>query len=42
MTADALSAQLRSLGIASVPVKAACANLLGCRKADLEHAMGKR
>lgn len=42
VTADALSAQLRSLGIASVPVKTGGTNLRGCRKADLEHAVGHR
>jgi S-DNA-T family DNA segregation ATPase FtsK/SpoIIIE len=42
VTSDALSAQLRGLGIPSVPVKVARVPGRGCRRADLEHAMGQR
>jgi len=41
-TADAVSAQLRDLGVPSVPVKADGTNLRGCRKAAVEAAMGMR
>ncbi len=41
-SADAVSAQLRDLGVPSVDVKAAGRNLKGCRKAAVETAMGMR
>ena len=41
-TADAVSAQLRDLGVPSVDVKAAGRALKGCRKAAVEQAMGRR
>lgn len=40
--ADAVSAQLRDLGVPSVDVKAGGRNLKGCRKAAVESAMGMR
>lgn len=40
-TADAVSAQLRDIGVASVQVKFAGRNLKGCRKADVEKALGR-
>jgi S-DNA-T family DNA segregation ATPase FtsK/SpoIIIE len=39
---DALSAQLRSLGVPSVDVKMAGRALKGCRRADVEAAAGSR
>ena len=41
-SADAVSAQLRDLGVLSVDVKAGGRNLKGCRKAAVESAMGMR
>jgi DNA segregation ATPase FtsK/SpoIIIE, S-DNA-T family len=41
-SADALSAQLRSLGVPSVDVKVAGRVLKGCRRADVEAAAGSR
>ena len=41
-TADAVSAQLRDLGVASVQVKRDGANKAGCAKTAIEHAMGMR
>lgn len=40
-TADAVSAQLRDFGVPSVGVKAGGRNLKGCKKADVERAMGR-
>lgn len=41
-TGDAVSAQLRDLGVPSVPVKVGGAGGRGCRKAAVEQAMGMR
>jgi S-DNA-T family DNA segregation ATPase FtsK/SpoIIIE len=41
-TADAVSAQFRDFGVPSVDVKASGRALKGCRKADVERAMGRR
>jgi DNA segregation ATPase FtsK/SpoIIIE, S-DNA-T family len=41
-TSDAVSAQLRDLGVPSVDVKSAGKALKGCRKAAVEQAMGRR
>ena len=42
VSADAVSAQLRDLGVPSVPVKSGGQALRGCRKAAVEQAMGMR
>jgi S-DNA-T family DNA segregation ATPase FtsK/SpoIIIE len=40
-TGDAISAQLRSLGVASVVVKTAGQSLRGCRREDVQRAAGR-
>jgi DNA segregation ATPase FtsK/SpoIIIE, S-DNA-T family len=41
-TADAISAQCRDLGVASVVVKSAGQSLRGCRRADVQRAAGEQ